>query len=176
MELIQNADDNSYPPNTEPSLEFTLQSGSLQIDCNERGFQPNNVESICKAGFSTKAGKADGSAHYVGEKGIGFKSVFRVASVVWILSGPYSFKFDKNTTLGMVAPIWDENFPGSKRSGYTSFFLQLEPTCDVETLATDLIALDRSVIFLRKLQRIKVKLHHTPRRRICDIQIGRAHV
>lgn len=42
---------------------------------NERGFSPANVRALCDVGRSTK-GK--GGLGYIGQKGIGFKSVFRV--------------------------------------------------------------------------------------------------
>ncbi|KAM5385312.1 hypothetical protein ACJZ2D_000953 [Fusarium nematophilum] len=79
LELIQNAEDNTYDCAT-PSLSFTYKRGSLRVDCNEIGFSDSNVRAICKIGESTKAGLGR-SARYIGEKGIGFKSVFKVASV-----------------------------------------------------------------------------------------------
>jgi HSP90 family molecular chaperone len=109
LELIQNADDNSYERDTLPQLNITYRNKCLQVDCNETGFSERNVEAICRVGYSTKAG-ADHATRYVGEKGIGFKSVFKVADVVWILSRGYSFKFDKNARLGMIAPV-GQTFP-----------------------------------------------------------------
>ncbi|KAE9371829.1 hypothetical protein N431DRAFT_559247 [Stipitochalara longipes BDJ] len=106
LELIQNADDNLYASNMQPSVHFTYSNGSLRVDCNEVGFSPRNVEALCRVGQSTKK-CGENATRYVGEKGIGFKSVFKAADVVWISSGPCSFKFDKNKQLGIIAPIWD---------------------------------------------------------------------
>ncbi|EMT62837.1 hypothetical protein FOC4_h10017656, partial [Fusarium odoratissimum] len=85
LELIQNADDNIYPPEVTPSLTLTLQR------------------------------------RYIGEKGIGFKSVFKAADVVKIASGYYEFRFDRRESLGMVLPIASP-FPVEHRlSNHTQF-------------------------------------------------------
>ncbi|KAI7727540.1 hypothetical protein M8C21_003844, partial [Ambrosia artemisiifolia] len=73
LELVQNADDNSYPTNVEPTLTFILQEKSIVALNNEHGFSADNIRALCDVGNSTK--KAS-SAGYIGKKGIGFKSVF----------------------------------------------------------------------------------------------------
>lgn len=103
LELIQNADDNKYE-GLSPTLDITYSNRTLRIDCNEIGFGRRNVETICSVGASIKAGLGN-STRYIGEKGIGFKSVFKVAHTVWIKSSHYSFKFDRREKLGMIAPI-----------------------------------------------------------------------
>lgn len=50
----------------------------------------SNVRAICSTGESTKTN----TSGYIGEKGIGFKSVFKAASKVHIQSGPFSFFFE----------------------------------------------------------------------------------
>ncbi|KAF2852960.1 hypothetical protein T440DRAFT_466522 [Plenodomus tracheiphilus IPT5] len=155
-ELIQNADDNSYQTAT-PSLAitYTHSNRTLRIDCNEIGFSKANVEAICKIGRSTKAKVAD-SRRYIGEKGIGFKSVFKVANVVYVQSGYYSFKFDKHARLGMIAPVWTD-FPETTRSGNTSILLQLSADNYPEELEYELKSLDpRLLLFLRKLKQLEV--------------------
>jgi hypothetical protein len=72
---VQNADDNNYPDNVEPTLAFILQDSGIAILNNERGFSAKNMRALCDIGNSTKKGS---SAGYIGKKGIGFKSVFRV--------------------------------------------------------------------------------------------------
>ena len=96
FELIQNAEDNNYQ-SPEPSLSFYLTKtdptisncpdGALIIQNNEIGFSPENVEAICAVGKTTKS-KIKG---YIGEKGIGFKSVFRVTKNPHIFSNGYCF-------------------------------------------------------------------------------------
>jgi hypothetical protein len=105
--------------------------------------------------MSTKTVPGKGS-QYVGEKGLGFKSVFKVADVVWISSGFYTFKLDKHTELGMIGPVWDE-FPSETKPGYTSFYLQLSSNCNMQELRNDLLNLDSSsLLFLRKLATVKI--------------------
>ncbi|THG99605.1 hypothetical protein EW026_g2765 [Hermanssonia centrifuga] len=95
FELIQNADDNLYPEGAIPALHITLSGKSMIVECNEDGFNQKNVRAICSVGNSTKKGQSG----YIGEKGIGFKSVFTVSEVVEVLSKEYAFKFDKSAQL-----------------------------------------------------------------------------
>jgi hypothetical protein len=163
LELVQNADDNTYPEAASPTLNITLCERTLRIDCNEVGFSRRNAEAICKIGNSTKAG-LDKSSRYIGEKGIGFKSVFKIADVVWIQSGHYSFKFDRHTTCGMIAPIWAQ-FPYESKAGFTSMCLQLASHCDTMELLIDLVYLDsRLLIFLRRLREINITVDETVRK------------
>jgi hypothetical protein len=69
LELIQNADDNAYPDDVVPSLEFVIDAEGIVVRNNERGFTERNIRSLCDIGNSTKA-KQSG---YIGQKGIGFK-------------------------------------------------------------------------------------------------------
>ncbi|KIW93628.1 uncharacterized protein Z519_06233 [Cladophialophora bantiana CBS 173.52] len=156
LELIQNADDNEYD-DADPSISLTYQNRRLRIDCNERGFSEKNVEAICRVGSSTKAG-ANRATAYVGEKGIGFKSVFKAADVVWISSNCYTFKFDKKQVLGMIAPIW-EPFPEPSTPLMTSMLLQLSPDFDEARLLSDLREFDpRMLMFLRRLRTVKITI------------------
>ncbi|KAI3688634.1 hypothetical protein L2E82_46359 [Cichorium intybus] len=79
MELIQNAEDNEYPEGIDPSLEFVITSkditntgapATLLVFNNEKGFLPNNIESLCSVGRSTKKGLRKNG--YIGEKGTMF--------------------------------------------------------------------------------------------------------
>lgn len=72
---MQNADDNIYPENVEPTLTFILQDSGIVVLNNEQGFSTENIRALCDIGNSTKKGS---NAGYIGQKGIGFKSVFRV--------------------------------------------------------------------------------------------------
>ena len=72
---VQNADDNIYPENVEQSLTFIVQEKGIVVLNNEMGFSAENVRALCDVGNSTKRGCSTG---YIGKKGIGFKSVFRV--------------------------------------------------------------------------------------------------
>jgi HSP90 family molecular chaperone len=113
FELIQNAEDNTYGIDIEPSLNFLLlksdptcsqnSDGALIIENNEIGFSPENFEAICAVGKSTKS-KIQG---YIGEKGIGFKSVFRVTSKPYLFSNGYQISLPEEHTetgLGYIVP------------------------------------------------------------------------
>ncbi|XP_058103017.1 uncharacterized protein LOC131246682 [Magnolia sinica] len=121
MELIQNAEDNEYLEGVDPSLEFVITSkditttgaaSTLLIFNNERGFSEKNIDSICNIGGSTKKGNRQRG--YIGEKGIGFKSVFLITSQPYIFSSGYQIRFNEephlDCNLGYIVPEWvDEN-------------------------------------------------------------------
>jgi HSP90 family molecular chaperone len=54
------------------------------VNNNESGFTESNIRALCDIGNSTKAS----TAGYIGQKGIGFKSVFRVANVAGMVHPP----------------------------------------------------------------------------------------
>ncbi|GAB2267233.1 hypothetical protein Dimus_002217 [Dionaea muscipula] len=101
LELVQNADDNVYPEEVEPTLMFILQDTGITVLNNERGFTAKNIKALCDVGSSTKKG----SAGYIGQKGIGFKSVFRVTDSPEIHSNGFHVKFDiSQGQIGFVLP------------------------------------------------------------------------
>ncbi|KAM4107751.1 hypothetical protein ACJW30_04G168900 [Castanea mollissima] len=122
MELIQNAEDNAYLEGVDPSLEFVITSeditatgapATLLIFNNEKGFSSKNIDSICSVGRSTKKGNR--KLGYIGEKGIGFKSVFLVSSQPYIFSNGYQIRFNEepcpHCNLGYIVPEWVEENP-----------------------------------------------------------------
>ncbi len=138
-------------------MSFSYKPGRLRIDCNEVGFNEENVEAICAISRSTKSGKTS-DGEYIGEKGIGFKSVFKAADVVWISSRDFTFKFDKTKFLGMLAPVW-EDFPEKTQAGCTSIYLQLSKDYEEETLIRELLTFDTNLlIFLRRVEEINIRV------------------
>ncbi|XP_051130076.1 protein NO VEIN [Andrographis paniculata] len=102
LELVQNADDNTYPDNVEPTLTFILHEKGIIVLNNEHGFSSKDIRALCDVGNSTKK---DHNAGYIGKKGIGFKSVFRVTDAPEIHSNGYHIKFDiTNGQIGFVLP------------------------------------------------------------------------
>ncbi|CAL2227485.1 unnamed protein product [Prunus armeniaca] len=102
LELVQNADDNIYPTNVEPTLTFILQESGIVVLNNERGFSAQNIRALCDVGNSTKKGSKAG---YIGQKGIGFKSVFRVTDAPEIHSNGFHIKFDiSEGQIGLILP------------------------------------------------------------------------
>lgn len=150
LEMIQNADDCHYDSASSPTMNITYGNGRLRIDYNELGFTIKDVEAITRV---TKSTKVD-SATQTGEKGIGFKSVFKIADVVHVNSGPYSFKFDKTKRLGMVTPKWEE-FPAEPQRGYTSIMLHLRSDDEEKDLIDAMNAMSSKILmFLRRLRTI----------------------
>ncbi|KAM0275809.1 hypothetical protein ACHAQH_007390 [Verticillium albo-atrum] len=129
LELIQNADDNIYPRGVQPT--FTLLLGkhekdfTFRTDCNEVGFSLKNIDAICSIGKSTKATIVNGQKGFIGEKGIGFKSVFKVANQVDIVSNSYEFQIDRTAHLGMLDPKPFKFPDDQRRDGHTQMLLHL---------------------------------------------------
>lgn len=98
LELLQNADDNQYAEGATPTVHLTLDQEFFRLENNERGFTAENLFAITYAAASTKIREATG-ATFIGEKGIGFKSVFAVADYVEIHSPPYHFRLNNGEFL-----------------------------------------------------------------------------
>ncbi|KAF4446705.1 putative Heterokaryon incompatibility protein [Fusarium austroafricanum] len=159
-EFLQNADDAKYSTLDNPTMNITLQNGTIRFDTNEDGFTRTDVEALCRVCSSSKLQPGQ-STNQTGEKGIGFKSAFNVADVIWIKSGPYSFKFDANKPLGKVVPIWAE-FPQETLSRQTSILLQLRSDSDELELVHEVCNLEAPLLlFLRRIEEIKISVHHT---------------
>lgn len=92
LELLQNAEDNSYPSGVVPEVRLILTENAILLQNNEMGFTEDNVRSLCDVANSNKT-KCLG---YIGEKGIGFKSVFRVTNEPYISSNGYSFSLPQD--------------------------------------------------------------------------------
>ena len=162
-ELIQNAEDNNYSiaseKNDPPTLAFSLSTKRIVIDSNEDGFCEANVRAICRVGESTKTSIQG----YIGEKGIGFKSVFKVARKVHVQSGPYSFAFEydrklPDSGLGMVTPLNEAHLelPQDIR---TRIVLYLRRSYDTEALFQEFENLpDTFLLFLRKLKQLSLRI------------------
>ena len=91
LELLQNADDNEYADGISPTVWIELHEDRLILKNNEVGFSDKNVFAVTYAAASTKTREKTAST-YIGEKGIGFKSVFAVAETIDIHSGSFDFQ------------------------------------------------------------------------------------
>ncbi|KAF8016189.1 hypothetical protein BT93_H1641 [Corymbia citriodora subsp. variegata] len=140
LELVQNADDNTYVENVEPALVFILQESGIIILNNERGFSDKDIRALCDVGNSTKKG----SAGYIGKKGIGFKSVFRVTDAPEIHSNGFHVKFDISEgqigfVLPTVIPPLDHNVLSKLTSANCDQFDGCWKTCIVLPFRSDLL-------------------------------------
>ncbi|KPM39359.1 hypothetical protein AK830_g7176 [Neonectria ditissima] len=166
FELLQNADDNHFKTAAElgqvPYVAFKVYPDRIVVDCNEDGFTHENLKAICAVGRSSKTG-AQG---YIGEKGIGFKSVFMAAWKVYILSGDFSFYFQHrihDPGFGMIRPVWEE--PTEQlRHPLTRMTLSLHDQGDKDQLSSQRETIHQQfndlqenlLLFMRNLKEIRV--------------------
>lgn len=134
----------------------------LRVHCNERGFSPEDVEAICDISKSTKLA----SAVTTGEKGIGFKSLFRVASTVWIASGNYRFKLHSASSL--KPEEFQLPFPDgcSADEGGTYMYLEIMQEKAPEVRAAIEQFDPTNILFLNNLERINITVEGIPPRQI----------
>ena len=162
QEMIQNADDSQYHPGVSPILSFHLESSTLRIDCNEAGFSEQDVRALCDVNKSTKL--ATGT---IGEKGVGFKSVFKLADIVLVSSGHFSFRFDGNAELGMIAPRVSEFPKEHHRPDYTQFLLILQSKDKWRQLSEEFRRIEpAAILFLRRLKHLHFDLGNSSYRDI----------
>ncbi|GAB1610178.1 protein NO VEIN-like [Argonauta hians] len=165
LELIQNADDNSYPdkcsssktPAFCPAVHFTIDNNCVTILNNEVGFNEKNIRAICDVGNSTKEKRKFG---YIGQKGIGFKSVFRITDRPEIHSNNYHFYFDVNSgPIGYILPHWIDSPPEPQDNWATKIILPLKDGVQQsKTLAASFNDIHHSLLlFLHRLKKITLK-------------------
>ncbi|KAJ8420838.1 hypothetical protein Cgig2_013393 [Carnegiea gigantea] len=178
MELIQNAEDNEYPDGVEPSLEFMITRqditatgapATLLMFNNEKGFSRKNMESICNVGASTKAGNR--KCGYIGEKGIGFKSVFLLTVQPYIFSNGYQIRFSETPCpecdIAYIVPEWVDSKPcvsdiqkiygRSRKLPTTTLILPLKPD-KVKAVKEQLSSIHPELLlFLSKIKQLSVK-------------------
>ncbi|XP_010250591.1 PREDICTED: uncharacterized protein LOC104592797 [Nelumbo nucifera] len=178
MELIQNAEDNEYLEGVKPSLEFIITTrditateapATLLVFNNEKGFAPKNIESICSVGRSTKKGNRQRG--YIGEKGIGFKSVFLITAQPYIFSNGYQIRFSEEPCpvcdIGYIVPEWVEAnptiadiqqvFSPSKSLPMTIMVLPLKPD-KVGPVKQQLSGIHPEILlFLSKIKRLSIR-------------------
>lgn len=169
FELLQNAEDNHYTKaqarGEPPHVLFHVYPHKIVQECNEDGFTEANLTAICDVGRSSK----QGAQGYIGEKGIGFKSVFMAAHRVHIQSGELSFYFQHRSGdpgLGMITPVWQvpQEDLGDQ---FTRISLLLHDGEDVEELARQRNHIRRQfeeihdtiLLFLKSLSKIMVVFH-----------------
>ena len=170
-ELIQNAQDNSYPVPQKRRIQFTLlkddptgspdSEGCLCVINNELGFNEEDIKSICSAGQSTKKKKK--IEGFIGEKGIGFKSVFKISSFPHIFSNGFHIHFkdrDPDIGLGFIFPYWVDQIPAIVQDNIdkTCILLPLKKDCYEQIKAALLRHKPETSLFLNNLQEIVIDL------------------
>lgn len=112
-ELLQNAND--YPKKTREKeiipvdVEFHITTQYLIFQHSGEYFNPKNIAAICDINDEEKTANVEA----IGYKGIGFKTVFLDNDYVYLHTGNYSFRFDKDATDRIntpwqILPVWTE--------------------------------------------------------------------
>ena len=154
LELLQNADDNSYPDGVEPTLRIEVSDREVVVTNNEIGFSNDNVSAICHVGESTKQAR---KVESIGEKGIGFKAVFKVSDKPEIHSNGFHFCFDiiKFGNLGMVSPSWVPESQHRGGAGETVIVLPFQSALAIPIELADQFAPELT-LFFRRIRRLKL--------------------
>lgn len=172
LELLQNVDDCTFGSEM-PQLRIIIEDDStefhkitslsescralLALEYNETGFEERNVRALCDIAQSTKTAR-----HYIGAKGIGFKSVFRVTRTPVIHSGEFHFHFDSSALdgLGYLVPFPLPPLPPSglrSDTGGTRLVLPLYESCRLAEVRSHVEDLEPTLLlFLRNLRVIEV--------------------
>lgn len=179
LELIQNAEDNRYNDGVSPELRFRLllddptatpgARGALLIVNNEAGLCPEDVDALCAVGKSTKT-KRQG---YIGEKGIGFKSVFKVTRRPFLFSSGYQFHFDLEKDpaagLGYVIPYWVDAVPEvvAEQGDRTCILLPIDEEQWDRVVGHLKQIAPETILFLSRLEALTVELPDQPPLELC---------
>ncbi|KAF0691485.1 Aste57867_17311 [Aphanomyces stellatus] len=161
LELLQNADDNEYGPSIAPCAEFVVEKEAISFHCNERGFQAAHVRALCDVGASTK------TAGMIGQKGIGFKSVFSISDRPEIHSNGYHIHFDATShpdNVRYILPSWISNPPPEFHNQSGTWFHLPKRRAMTTAVDTMLDALEPStLLFLNQLVSLKItnRVAHT---------------
>jgi hypothetical protein len=168
-ELLQNADD--YPPEHKPQEVHIHYTENYLLFChNGVQFSPANAYAIC----SVNAGDKRMDMDKTGFKGIGFKSLFTKADLIYIKSGEFTFRFDKeyhikqHRTAWQLIPVWSESIPAGNL--FSSDLFQ-QPVCVLMRIIPEWqelvkIALQnfssekRLLLFLRNVTKISTSINH----------------
>lgn len=142
LEILQNADDSNFDKDKLaedfPRVYILLRWDCLVFHINERGMSRENIESVCDIGNSSK--KNSHSRYFTGEKGIGYRSLFKITDSPGIYSGGYSIKFsskpDEEIGLSYIVPRWEEeeDFPDVVKTLHSNICLFGTPWIQDDTL------------------------------------------
>lgn len=121
FELIQNVDDCDYDENSDKKLNinFNIQNDTIVLTYLEKGFNTKNVFSLTGLWDSSKNVDDFQKDLSIGEKGIGFKSIFGIAEKVLVESGYFSFYLDSERMI-IPEPEYTEytGFKGTRLTLY----------------------------------------------------------
>ena len=149
-ELLQNADDCHYPKGETPTFKIAISSEEIIAESNEVGFTRKNLRAITSIGESTKK-RIFSNDEAIGEKGIGFKSVFALASKVVIHTKSETDTF--NFSLSETEPTIPTKITGGKKLA-TKTGTRMEFTLR-EALSSDVLTEEFIINICRCLRKLK---------------------
>ncbi|KAK3387765.1 hypothetical protein B0H63DRAFT_542165 [Podospora didyma] len=151
FELLQNVDDNLFKTvsqlGQDPQVSFCVFNDRIVVEYNEDGFSQENLRAICNIGKSSKTG----SQGYIGERGIGFKSIFKHRP--------------GDSGMGMISPEWEE--PAEQLDApLTRMTFWLHDNVDAPARVEQLKTIEGQLndlqpamlLFLKQLNRVYVRL------------------
>lgn len=158
-ELIQNVDDCEYdnPSDAKLSVKCDWNHGVMIFEYNEKGFSPYNVYAI--TGIAEQAKNIDPNKVQIGEKGLGFKSVFGVANTVLIQSGWFSFKLNEADFTSPIPEYDSFEFVEGTR---LTLFMEPNKVHNIFTRfsgrykSSDALLCKNPLLFLNKLSELRV--------------------
>ncbi|CAF4175149.1 unnamed protein product [Rotaria sp. Silwood2] len=166
-ELIQNAEDNFYDNSIIPCLRIELNHNYILLSNNEQGFRAKDVLAICSLSVTTKTNLQE----HIGEKGVGFKSVFAASNQPMLISHAWKFCFQVPglDAMSYITPLWitDQDIPDcisnqiSRNVQHTHLYLplKLEAQTSEANLFLDQVikAIDPCVLLnMRQLKRLEI--------------------
>ncbi len=176
--FLKNAEDNEYPPGCPPSFEIFLSRtdptktkgscGCITVVNNERGFKRSDVWNLCDAGASFKkaAKEESDAAGFIGEKGLGFKTTFRLSDDPHIFSNGFNFKLSSKGKIGYIVPhvLGDpallKEMSNAADGRTTVIMLPLNKTSykEIEDNLTTFARSPMVILFLKKMSFIRVHI------------------
>lgn len=166
-ELLQNADDAGSD-----TVNFILSDNYLLFVHNGKHFNEIDVKAISDAANDQRLKLKD--SNQIGNKGVGFKAVFTMASAVYIFSDGYQFRFDENyQTWGNnskafpweIIPIWtdlndvsdevQENFKFHENNVIFAFILREEIKSEIVSHLNNLKL--HHLLFLRSIKKLEIQ-------------------
>ncbi|NQW51720.1 MAG: hypothetical protein HQ465_10815, partial [Rhodospirillales bacterium] len=151
-ELMQNADDCEYGEGDQPTISVRRTKNTFLFQSNERGFLEPHVRAICSFADSSKT---HDKSSFIGEKGLGFKSVFQISDRPEVHSNGYHFRFDRTQHggLGREIPEWIE---GCEESRGTRIELPIRADAAIPLRDPDDLRAEQWILlFLRKLNSVQ---------------------
>jgi hypothetical protein len=163
FELLQNADDSSLDGSL-INVRFQVLDNYLVFSHDGKHFTKEDVQGI--SGIGNRASDKDKNVEKTGYKGIGFKSVFGSSDYAHIVSGGFSFRFDKNFEgyanpeeyPWQVVPIWTDQVANEVAGSYDEDWVNtIIGISDRENIKREIIKVFEDcqiILFLRKVNTV----------------------